>query len=177
MKNKTTPRKVAHCSKFDQLFTKHYKMLCASAYFLLKDEQAAKDIVQSLFIDVWEKKIYLRMDKDAKAYLFRSVQNRCLNYLRAIETDRGKQRDLIELHAAMQGGSGSGNRYTENTYLALSEAIGELPEQRKRAVHLVYLSGKRYQDAADSMGISINSLKTHLKVGIRNLREKLSARQ
>src|ERR671913_354562 len=75
-------------SAFDSLFIKYYKLLCASAYFLLKDEQEAKDLVQSLFLDIWEKKLYLHFHDEIKGYLYRAVKNRCIN-----EISKQKTRD------------------------------------------------------------------------------------
>src|SRR5881392_2180521 len=67
---------------FDELYLKYYKLLCTSAYFFLKNEQEAKDLVQTLFLDIWDKQLYEHFHDDIKGYLFRAIKNRCLNHLR-----------------------------------------------------------------------------------------------
>ena len=155
---------------YDAIFLKYYKLLCVNAYFYLHDEQDAKDLVQAFFLEMWERQIYMRLNGDIKGYHYRSVQNRCLNHIKKKETLE-KRQEVYHLseHALCDTGEDM-----EHTYAKLDNALGGLPNQRKEAVKLVYLQNKKYQDAADIMGISINSLKTHLKIGLKNLREALN---
>ena len=78
-------------SAFDVMFTKYYKVLCVSAYFFIHDEDASKDLVQTLFVDIWEKKLYLHFHDDIKSYLHRAVKNRCINHIATQKTrDKNK---------------------------------------------------------------------------------------
>ena len=52
----------------------------------------------------------------------------------------------------------------------MQNKLETLAGQKRVAIQMVYMKGKRYQDAADEMGISINSFKTHLKSGLKILR-------
>lgn len=162
--------KAGQSQAYDAIFLKYYKLLCVNAYFYLHDEQEAKDLVQAFFLEMWEKKIYLRLNGDIKGYLYRAVQNRCLNYIRKQETQQKKQ-ESYHLTADV---TEEKDEEVEHTYIQLDNAIEELSNQRKEALKLVYLQDKKYQEAADIMGISINSLKTHLKIGLKNLREALN---
>lgn len=154
---------------FDHLYLKYYKLLYANAYFMLRDEQVAKDVVQVFFVEVWEKQLFLGLEGDVKGYFYRSIQNRCLNEQRKQLNELKRQEiffryeteDVIE------------EQWFEQSQLNLQDALLAMPGQRRQALQLVYLQDKKYSDAADAMGISINSLKTHLKLGLRVLREKL----
>lgn len=157
---------------FDVLFLKYYKLLIANAYFHLKDEQEAKDIVQEFLFELWDKKLYMKLEGDIKGYLYRAVQNRCINFHRkqALEQRR---------FAFISRETPDSQEEAENTELSLSRlrnALDDLTPQRKEALQRVFFEEKKYQEAADEMGVSLNTLKTHLKIGIRNLREKLSSR-
>lgn len=148
---------------FDALFVKYYKMLCVNAYWFLQNDQEAKDLVQTFFIDIWDRKLYLRFNEnDVKGYLHMAVKNRCLNLL--------KQRKRQDLHheafANMQQPDAEGQDYYNRLYASLEDMSGH----KRIAVQMVYMQGKRYQEAAEEMGISINSLKTHLKRGLQFLR-------
>ncbi len=159
---------------YDTIFLKYYKLLCLNALFYLKDEEEAKDLVQIFFLEFWEKKMYTKLEGEIKGYLYRSIQNRCLNYIRSQELVQKKQ---AQIDIEEEGYELEKNFVRENLYVALEKAIHDLPFQRREALKMVYLENKRYQEAADLMGISINSLKTHLKIGLKNLREKMKNRK
>ena len=152
---------------FDILFQKYYKLLCTSAYFFLRDEQDAKDIVQALFVDLWEKKLYLHLHDDIKGYLFQAIKNRCLNLV-----DKQKTRDKnYKAFAGLQDQSTTPHdEFLPDYFGKVSHALEGMTGQRKLAIQMIYEKGKRYQDAANEMGISINSFKTHLKSGLKILR-------
>lgn len=165
--------KMGQTKAYDAIFLKYYKLLCVNAYFYLNDEQEAKDLVQAFFLEIWEKNIYMRLNGDIKGYLYRSVQNKCLNYIRQKEThSRRKEKFtdfLLNTNDVQEEIS-----TTDSIYTKLDEALNDLSNQKKEALKLVYLQDKKYQEAADIMGISINSLKTHLKTGLKNLRQALN---
>lgn len=155
---------------YDAFFLKYYKLLCVNAFFFLKDEQESKDLVQVFFLEIWEKKLYMKIEGEIKGYLYRSIQNRCLNILRKQESDQ-KKADTFSVFATHDREE---EDLPESFYNSLDQALKELPMQRREAIQMVYLHNKKYQEAADVMGISINSLKTHLKIGLKKLREQIN---
>lgn len=156
-------------SAFDSLFVKYYKLLCVSAYFFLRDEQEAKDLVQTFFLDIWEKKLYLNFQGEIKGYLYRAIKNRCIN-----EISKQKTRDRnYKSFADLQEEKCSPHDETRLDYYGQMQSTLEgMAGQKRVAIQMVYVEGKRYQEAADEMGISINSFKTHLKSGLKILRYK-----
>lgn len=165
--------KTGDTKAYDAIFLKYYKLLCVNAYFYLRDEQEAKDLVQAFFLEMWEKNIYMRLNGDIKGYLFRSVQNKCLNYIRQQETQSKRQEKLTD-YLSNNNDEQQEHSNTDGIYTKLDGALNDLSKQRKEALKLVYLQDKKYKEAADIMGISINSLKTHLKTGLKSLRETLN---
>lgn len=158
---------------FDELYLKYYALLCASAYLFLKNGQEAKDLVQSLFLDIWDRQLYVHFHDDIKGYLFLAVKNRCINQLKKQRMREKTRRG----YAAWQDETGPEEiGYEEGDYGRLEAALEEMPDQKKRAIQMVYIHGKKYQDAADSMRISINSLKTHLKTGLKLLRIEINSK-
>lgn len=154
---------------YNEIFVKYYHMLCLNALLYLKDEEEAKDLVQHFFMDFWEKKLYLGLKGEIKGYLYRSVQNRCLNHIR----NKGVQQRRIAKIEIEEDDQVEFQMAREMLYMAVERAMYDLPTQRREALKMVYLQNMRYQAAADTMGISINSLKTYLKIGLRNLRDKI----
>lgn len=158
-------------SAFDTLYKKYFKLMCASAFFYLKCEYEAKDLVQNLFLDIWEKKLYTRFHKDVKGYLFLSVKNRSLNHLKAKKVKEVRQDKFSYYHKDDKEEGEEKIDYLKQ----LNQALMSMKGQKRAVIHMVYQKEKKYKDAANEMGIGVNSLKTHLKSAIKTLREAMKA--
>ncbi|MFZ4862265.1 sigma-70 family RNA polymerase sigma factor [Sphingobacterium sp. Mn56C] len=156
---------------YTSLFKDYYVILCANANFYLKDEEEAKELVQSFYVEIWENRSFLSWQGDRKAYLFKSVRNRCLNELKRKEVYLNKISDYTEdqSNEILRESEDSGD--LEDVMVAMEIALKGLTHQRKEALTYVYLNKMPYKTAAAKMGISVNSLKTHLKLALKNLRQ------
>ena len=155
---------------YEQVFKKYYKPLALKAYLMLEDEMEAEDLVQNLFISMWQKSHYQSVNTSLKAYLFRAVHNQCLMSLRARKAIQQKLDEYTERINLEEDIEPAEQACSENT---INLALNELPAQRQKAFKLVYMENKKYKDAADEMGLSVNSIKTHLKLAVKMLQEKL----
>src|SRR5438046_3172773 len=77
----------------EMLFKKYYKLLTISAFYFLKDEMQAEDMVQAFFVDFWERKLFNNINSSLKAYLTTAIRNRCL---KEIEKETLRQRKLAD---------------------------------------------------------------------------------
>lgn len=155
---------------YELVFKKYYKMLATKAYFMLGDEMEAEDLVQNLFISIWQKGCFRAINTSVKAYLLRSVHNQCLMSLR---NKKVSERRLNEYTEA-QSWTEEDMETEQPDYEGKLELIFEqLPAQRQKAFKLVYLEDRKYKEAAEEMGISVNSIKTHLKLAVKTLQKKL----
>jgi len=155
---------------YEQVFKKYYKSLSLKAYMMLEDEMEAEDLIQNLFISMWQKSHYHSVNSSLKAYLFRAVHNQCLMALRTrkvIQQKMDEYTERINLEKDIEQSEQTGSENTINL------ALNELPAQRQKAFKLVYMENKKYQDAANEMRLSVNSIKTHLKLAVKMLQEKL----
>ena len=161
-------------SAFEALFENYYKMLCINAYWFLQQEQEAKDLVQTFFMDIWDKKLYNNFQGDVKGYLHTAVRNRCLNHLK-------KQRIRLDHHEAffnMLDTAGHDEpEAPQDYYKQLHSSLDNITGQKRMAIQMIYMQGKRYQEAAEEMGISLNSFKTHLKRGLKLLRSTVQPKK
>jgi RNA polymerase sigma-70 factor (ECF subfamily) len=159
--------KNGNLSAFDSLFEKYYKLLCVSAYFFLKDEQEAKDLVQTFFLDIWEKRLYMNFQGEIKGYLYRAVKNRCINEISKQKTRHKNYKAFADLQDEK---SSPHDEVIPDFYGQMQKTLEGMAGQKRIAIQMVYMKGKQYQEAADEMDISINSFKTHLKSGLKILR-------
>lgn len=155
---------------YELIFKKYYKVLSTKAYFMLEDEMEAEDLVQNLFISIWQKGLFLSINISVKAYLLRSVHNQCLMNLRNKKTSKRR----LNEYTAAQSWIGEDRETEQQNYEEKLELIfDQLPAQRRKAFKLVYLEDKKYKEAAEEMGLSVNSIKTHLKLAVKALQKKL----
>jgi RNA polymerase sigma-70 factor (family 1) len=161
--------KKGHKTAYEQVFKKYYKALAIKAFLMLEDEMEAEDLVQNLFIAMWQKSHYSAIKTSLKAYLFRAVHNQCLMKLRKMKVDQ--HRLEVYTFSLSEDEEVDSEKYSQEDHISL--IFNELPTQRQKAFKLVYLEDKKYKEAANEMGVSVNSVKTHLKLAIKMLQKKL----
>lgn len=154
---------------YERLFKKYHALLNIEAYTLLKDNMEAEDQVQSLFVEIWQKQLFLNINTSVKAYLQTAIHNRCLKVIRKKKTVSRKLDEYAHSLDIKTEGADVERREDDTNIRSL---LSELPLQRLEAFNLVYIENKKYQQAADEMGISINSIKTHLKLAVKTLRKR-----
>lgn len=162
--------KEGNIDAYEQLFKKYYKQLLMEAYFLLKDEMEAEDQVQSLFIEIWDRQLYLNINTSVKSYLHVSIRNRCLG---VIKKEKTAQKRIDKYAYTLDEADEVNVVERRESDGRLATILSELPGKRSQAFSLVYLEDKKYKEAADEMGITINSVKTHLKLAVKALQQRL----
>lgn len=151
---------------FGVLFKEHYKSLFISALLLLKDEKVAEDVVQDVFLKIWNKRHELTQVTNFSSYLYITVKNACLDQLRKTKcTD-----DISEVEISDTGLDPFDSVRIKELSKHLQEATDSLPVQCKIIFEMVYIDGKKYQEVADELGLSINTIKTQLKRALEKMR-------
>ncbi|WP_291908948.1 RNA polymerase sigma-70 factor [Chitinophaga sp. CB10] len=156
-------------ASFEELFRSHYSILCATAYYVLEDEDAAKDIVQDFFLYCWDKRNIIRITQNFRNYATRAVRNACLNYLKkngkVVFNDPAGFMDQAPDTA-------DDKELEESRHAALWAAIGRLPVQRRRIFLLSNRDELSYRDIAGQLNISVNTVKTQIKLAYQFLRKE-----
>lgn len=160
-------------SAYEQLFKKYYKLLCAEAFYLLQDEMEAEDQVQALYIELWNKQRHLDIRSSVKGYLYQAIRRRCLTLLGKRKTELKRLQEYTEYTRQKNSSREVDLLEQSETRKHIFAKLNELPAQQLQAFRLVYLEDKKYREAAEEMGISINSIKTHLKIAVRMLRSRM----
>jgi RNA polymerase sigma-70 factor, ECF subfamily len=158
---------------FEQVFKQHFKELHAYACTITRQEEAAEGIVQHVFLNLWEKAGNLNIQPPIAAYLYKSVYNHSLNYLK-----HQKVRHAYEQFAA--------RHYTPHTdhtarkalltdlEKKLRLALDKLPEQCRTIFQLSRFEELKYQEIADKLGISVKTVEAQMSKALRILRTELA---
>ena len=152
---------------FETLFRSHFGELCGFSTKYVGD--TAKDIVHEVFIMIWEKFDSLSADTNYKSYLFTSVRNRCLNYIR----DNKKHSDLdaiLEIAAA----TNDDNIETIELAEQIEDGLDLLPEKCREIFELSRIEDLKYAAIAERLNISVKTVEGQMSKALRILRDHLS---
>ncbi len=160
---------------FEELFKAHFKALYAYAYTFLKDELAAEEIVQSLFMRLWEKKEDLIVHTSIKAFLYRSVYNDSLNYLKHQKVKLKYQQHQVYV---MKGESSEASSSSSRVQLKeleehLHEALNRLPEGCRTVFQMSRFEELKYREIAEKLNISIKTVENQMGKALKLLRLEL----
>ena len=157
---------------FKALFDELFDRLVYFAFQLLKDKDQARDIVQDAFVKYWDLRETIIQDKTAaKNFLYSTVRNASLNTLR--------HKKIVESHIQLQGAADSEEQpvieaiITSEVMAAVRMAVQSLPESHKQISILGYMEGKKNQEIADELNMSVNTVKKQKQRALQLLRLKL----
>lgn len=156
----------------EYLFKKYYSRLCYFAFKLIKNQDASKDLVQDVFMKYWHKKETFESELAIKNFLYLSLKNASLNYIRHLTVEKKFTDDL------------SPEKFIEEktiTNLIRAEVLGtihvaieNLPDGCKTVLKLSFVEGLKNDQIAQELGISINTVKTQKQRALKLLRLSLS---
>ena len=156
---------------FRLLFDTYYDSLVLYANQILNDSEASKDIVQECFVDFFVNKRFLKLPNGLDRYIFQSVKHATLNYLR--DQRRRNQRHMASLEKEEKDISINIENNELQEIELLYHAINQLPGERRKIFLMICAEGMKYQEVADTLGISINTVRTQITRSIKALRNSL----
>lgn len=159
-------------SALDELFRRYYVELCRVALRFVNNEQEAEDIIQELFVSIWEKRTSQRDDLEAVgAYLRRAARNRSLNYLRdrsRIPVDDGEVPVTID-----SGHLADDDLNQEELRNHIHRAIDALPERCRLVFVMSKLEDMTHKEIAEALDISPKTVENQMTRAYRYLRDWL----
>ncbi|GAA3648698.1 RNA polymerase sigma-70 factor [Flavivirga jejuensis] len=158
---------------FKKLFESLYPQLCVFAYKYLNDLEISKDIVQEVFVKVWEDEISFENENHATGFFYKAVKNRSLNYLKSKSYKLTERYELANIEMYDTEEFYMSEAVVIETTSVIEKAINKLPD---KAAQVIRLSIEDYtnNEIANELSISINTVKDHKKVAYRKLRDILS---
>ncbi|HNW98067.1 MAG TPA: RNA polymerase sigma-70 factor [Bacteroidales bacterium] len=157
---------------FEKLFKNHFKGLTWFAVRYVKDIETAKEIVQDVFINLWEKRSHIDLSKPVKSYLASSVYNKSLNYIR---DNKKFDKDILAFETLFPdaGYEQTDRLVTDELEKNIKDAINELPEKCREIFIMSRYENLKYQEIADKLQISIKTVETQMSKALQHMREKL----
>jgi RNA polymerase sigma-70 factor (ECF subfamily) len=162
-------------SSFKVLFEMHYSPLCNFAYRIIGDVDLAEDIVQDIFVKLWNEPGLLDSNKNINSYMYTMVRNRALEVLRRENIGQKINQQLGYLQNNI---STTDVNEDEIEKLMLIEqiyvSIRQLPPKCSEVFTLSKVNGLTYSQIAEKMNISVKTVENHMSKALKIMRELLS---
>lgn len=158
---------------FKLLFETLYPSLCLFANRYLHDMDLSKDIVQEVFIKIWKKKLDFKTHNATKAYLYTSVKNHCLNYLKSKNYKMSMNATRIDIAKIHTEDYFLAEMLTVETYAQLHKAIETLPEKTAKVIRLA-LHKYSTNDIAEELAVTASTVRTQKSIAYKKLKVLLN---
>jgi RNA polymerase sigma-70 factor (ECF subfamily) len=164
---------------FETVFKEFFPGLCQYAYQIVKSQAIAEEIVEDLFLYLWENAGNNNINTSLRPYLYKSVYNRCLKYLRHIKVEQkyAEKTNYIlkdeELYATYSQDYPLANIIAKELDIEIKKAISNLPDQCREIFLLQRENELTYTEVAEKLNISINTVKTQMTRALCKIRDSL----
>ena len=137
---------------YDTVFRTWYPALVRVAGALLKDSDAAEEVVQDVLVELWRRRQVMDADVTLRAYLLRAVRNRALNHLRHLKVRRDTTGDVEALYD--EPVTADQPVVAAELSEAVKKALDELPPRCREVFDLSRVHNLKYAEIAETLGIS-----------------------
>ena len=157
---------------FKYFFDTHYDDLCNFVNSYLRDTILSEDIVQNIFVHLWENKNKLPPDCSVKSYLYTASKNKSLNFLR---NKKNQNRILESLKGSDELAEFTSDQYLEfdELHAVLQKGIEKLPDRCREIYKLSRNEGLSNKEIAEKLSISVKTVENQVTIAIRKLKEHL----
>jgi RNA polymerase sigma-70 factor (ECF subfamily) len=159
--------------QFESLFRSSYVSLVKYAKTLIKDQETAEEIVQDLFVRLWQNKERLKIESSLNGYLFRAVHNKCLHYI--------DHRKVVERHAEEIASSQSDATEDPSEILhykdlqaRIARVLERLPERCGKIFCMSRFEGMKYSEIAEKLSVSVKTVEASMGRALKEFRKELT---
>ena len=154
---------------FRSLYDAYYSYLCGVAVTYVRDFEKARELVNDVFLRVWERRDQLKYPP--LPYLIAGVKNACLNYLR----DHSKLAE-VTLMESLPDVEPYEDREVEELVSRITDLSTQLPRRCGEIFQLHFFEGMDTADIAEKLGIAPSTIRVQLKIALEKIREKINIR-
>lgn len=168
-----------HEDAYRYLYEHHYRTLCHIAAQYLRDDYMAETVVGDVIFHLWETRQQLAPDMSLRQYLVVAVRNKCLDYLKSAYASHMMPASALgddqadSIIASVFSDSPADILLQKELEEQISAVIDSLPAETKRVFCLSRFEDKKYAEIATMLGISVNTVKYHIKRALAILADHL----
>lgn len=164
---------------FETIFKTYFTSLVNYAFGLVSNMETAKDLTEDIFYYIWENRKILRISHSLKGYLFKTIHNKCLDYLKREQVklkhiqDATPLKQLEEQENVLFASFYQPEYHDDEIDKKLEIAIDSLPEQAKKIFRMKRFDGMSYKEISNELNISENTIKKQISRSLQKIKEAL----
>jgi len=159
-------------SAFETIFYRYYSQLCVFSNSYVKSLDIARDVVQEVFIKIWDNRVDLYINQSLKAYLFMAVRNQSLNFLQQ-KKQKKRLEDRLRKQQSLNETINQDEFNAEELTQKVWRVVEELPERRRTIFILYRKHGLSYAEIGEVMGIARKTVENQMGKSLKYIREQL----
>ena len=159
---------------FEKIYRLYSPRLYGKLLRLLKSVPQTEEILQDVFLKIWEYRASIDPEKSFRAFLFKIAENKVYDFFRKASRDKKLEAELIALSTINYMALEEFVADDEKSVL-LENAINMLPPQRQQVFRLCKLEGKSYKEVSELLGISLSTISDHIVKATKSIRTILKA--
>lgn len=156
---------------FESLFDAFYEELVSYSHRLTQQLVISEEIVQDVFVSLWERRRQIKITSSVASYLYRAVKNRTINYLKN-QLPKDQATTDLEVASELEDQSVKEEK-DSNLETALNKAIAELPEKCRVIFLLSRNEGLTHKEIAEELSLSPKTVENQIGIAIKKLRTAL----
>lgn len=160
---------------FEKIYHFYSARLYGNLIKLVKSESFASELLQDVFLKIWQVREHLDPDKSFRSYLFRIAENKVYDHFRKAARENKVSRELLK-NSTEEYSHIEEDIETEESVTGLYDAIDSLPPQRQQIFRLCKLDGKSYKQVSSMLSVSTSTISDHIVKANQHLRNYLLCR-
>ena len=159
---------------FEILFREYYTVLCNYANKMLNDMDSAEEIIQDLFYNIWDKRHEINVTSSVKSYLYRSVYNKSLLFIRHKNVKTRYENYMKETESYYEPDV-SEEYVAEELSQVINKTLEALPERSRKIFSLSRFEGLKYHEIAEKLSLSVKTIEANMGKALKLFRKNIKA--
>lgn len=160
--------------EFERLFVKYYKPLCLHANKIVKDIDAAEDIVQEFFYNFWKNRESFSPRISLNAYLYQSIRNNSIHYLEHLAVKEIYTKQVLTDFQDILPETSPENIEMQDLNRIIQLTLKEMPERCSRVFKMNRFEGKKYREIAEILSVSVKTVEADMGKALQLFRKSLA---
>ncbi len=156
---------------FETVFREYYAPLTQYVYGILKDREAAEEVVQDFFYVYWNDREDIEIKTSLKAYLYQAVRNKALKLIRHENVKQKYATHFMKVAAPSQ--EENDTYEMKELQILVSEVLARLPERCSRIFCMNRFEGLKYKEIAVQLSVSVKTVEANMSKALMEFRKAL----
>jgi RNA polymerase sigma-70 factor, ECF subfamily len=162
---------------FAVLYDRHSRVAYSLAYRMMGERQAAEDLLQDAFLEIWRRAATYRVERGSlRTWILSIVHNRGIDRLRSLSSRRRTQEKVEAEAPTSQPSEAFAETWRNSQREQVRAAMSTLPPEQLKILELAYFSGYTHVEIADMLALPLGTVKGRMRLGLKKIRASFDTR-